>query len=102
MVLMSVQEADPFPPKFFLGFLSQDWVLGALGSPVNFSDYYTPVGEMFSQTGDFARGKSLDHLAKVLDHGVKVALVYGDRDYICKFLRQNLTSDLGVVFYVCC
>jgi hypothetical protein len=34
-------------------------------------------------TGDFVLGKNLEILGKLLDQGVKVALVYGDRDYQC-------------------
>lgn len=51
--------------------------------PVNFSRFSPVVNTEFSRTGDFARGMSLQHLAQILDHGVKVALVYGDRDFIC-------------------
>ena len=37
----------------------------------------------FQNTGDFARGGNLEALGSLLDQGVKVALVYGDRDYQC-------------------
>ena len=37
----------------------------------------------FLKTGDFVRGHSLAILGNLLDQGVKVALVYGDRDYQC-------------------
>lgn len=33
--------------------------------------------------GDFVKGNNLDILGQLLDRGVKVALVYGDRDYQC-------------------
>ena len=34
-------------------------------------------------TGDFVLGKNLALLGSLLDQGIKVALVYGDRDYQC-------------------
>ena len=38
---------------------------------------------VFDASGDFIKGHGLDYLGKLLDKGVKVALVYGDRDYQC-------------------
>ena len=37
----------------------------------------------YNKTGDFVRGKNLAILGELLDRGVKVALMYGDRDYQC-------------------
>lgn len=37
----------------------------------------------FDVTGEFVLGKTLDMLGALLDNGVKVALVYGDKDYQC-------------------
>jgi hypothetical protein len=37
----------------------------------------------FANSGDFVRGKNLAILGQLLDRGVKVALMYGDRDYQC-------------------
>jgi hypothetical protein len=37
----------------------------------------------FALSGDFVRGKNLAILGQLLDRGVKVALMYGDRDYQC-------------------
>jgi carboxypeptidase D len=37
----------------------------------------------FLSTGDFVLGKNLAALGNLLDQGIKVALVYGDRDYQC-------------------
>lgn len=77
---------DPFPPNYFLGYLSQHWVQGALGVPINFTESIESVGDAFEGSGDYARADVhgyLHDLAYVLDSGVKVALVYGDRDYAC-------------------
>jgi len=51
--------------------------------PVNFTSFSAIINQGFEETGDFARGKSIKHLAEVLDRGIKVALVYGDRDFSC-------------------
>lgn len=37
----------------------------------------------FQATGDFVLGNNLGVLGELLDQGVKVALMYGDRDYQC-------------------
>ncbi|KAL5360366.1 Alpha/Beta hydrolase protein [Aspergillus floccosus] len=77
---------DPFPPPYFFGFLNQHWVQGALGVPINFTESVNSVYEGFSSVGDYPRSDVrgyLEDLAYVLDSGIKVALVYGDRDYAC-------------------
>jgi carboxypeptidase D len=80
---------DPFPPNYFLGFLNQHWVQGALGVPINFTESIDSVYQGFQSTGDYARADVrgyLDDIAYVLDSGIKVALVYGDRDYACDWI----------------
>jgi carboxypeptidase D len=46
----------------------------------------------FNLTGDFVRGHGLASLGTLLDKGVKVALVYGDRDYQCNRLGGEAIS----------
>ncbi|KAJ5381249.1 Carboxypeptidase S1 [Penicillium cataractarum] len=80
---------DPFPSNYFLGFLNQHWVQGALGVPINFTESIDSVYQGFQSTGDYARADVhgyLDDIAYVLDSGIKVALVYGDRDYACDWI----------------
>ncbi|KAL3488298.1 Alpha/Beta hydrolase protein [Aspergillus germanicus] len=79
-------DPDPFPPPYYLGYLSQHWVQDALGVPINFTESVESVYTGFSSTGDYPRSDVhgyLEDLAYVLDSGIKVALVYGDRDYAC-------------------
>jgi hypothetical protein len=89
-------DPDPFPPSYFLGFLSQHWVQGALGVPVNYSESVNSVYYAFSTIGDYPRrdirGGYLADLAYLLDAGVKVSLVYGDRDYACNWLGGEAVS----------
>ena len=43
-------------------------------------------------TGGIVRGGFLETLGSLLDNGVQVALVYGDRDYSCNWLSGEQTS----------
>jgi hypothetical protein len=70
------------------GFLNQRWVQSALGVPLNFSDGVESVFEAFHGIGDYARGGFLEDLAYILDQGIKVAMVYGDRDYVSSHLQS--------------
>lgn len=88
---------DPFPPSYFLGYLNQNWVQDALGVPINFTQSVDSVYYAFSKTGDYPRSDVrgyLDDIAYVLDAGIKVALVYGDRDYACNWIGGEDVSLL--------
>ncbi|KAK3640763.1 hypothetical protein LTR56_004466 [Elasticomyces elasticus] len=83
---------DPFPAAYPFGFLNQHWVQKALGVPVNHSMVSPAVYDAFTRTGDMAKGGLLEDLAYILDHGVKVALLYGDRDYACNWVQGENSS----------
>lgn len=55
----------------------------ALGVPLNWTGYSAVIATGFLTAGDFIKGDNLDILGNLLDKGVKVALMYGDRDYQC-------------------
>ena len=86
-------DPDPFPPNYYIGYLNQPHVQAALGVPVNYSN---PGGNApyygFQITGDYARGGLLEDLAYILDNGIKVAMVYGDRDYACNWIGGEAVS----------
>ncbi|KUI71605.1 hypothetical protein VM1G_06988 [Cytospora mali] len=84
--------ADPFPPNYHVGWLGQQWVQRALGVPVNFTWVSPPVATAFEKHGDMPRGGYLEGLADLLDSGVKVHLVYGDRDYACNWIGGEAAS----------
>lgn len=84
--------ADPFPKNFHLGWLNQQWVQRALGVPVNFTWVSLTVSQAFTSHGDMARGGFLEDLADLLDGGVKVHLVYGDRDLACNWVGGEAAS----------
>jgi len=100
-------KADPFPPSTMYGYLTEAPVLSALGVPVNFSTHSSAVRSRFHATYDIVAGGFLDSIGFLLDHGVKVHLMYGDRDFACNWLggeraslavnysRSNEFSDAG-------
>lgn len=83
---------DPFPWNYHLGWLNEHWVQKALGVPVNFTWVSYAVSSGFNAHGDMPRGGYLEDLADLLDHGVKVALVYGDRDFACNWIGGEAAS----------
>ncbi|KAH0563033.1 hypothetical protein GP486_002407 [Trichoglossum hirsutum] len=89
---------DPFPPQYLLGYLSQHWVQGALGVPVNFTASARPIYTAFTATADPPRGGVIEDIGFILDRGIKVALVYGDRDYLCNWIGGEEVS-LAVDYY---
>ncbi|MCJ1390327.1 hypothetical protein MMC18_003186 [Xylographa bjoerkii] len=78
--------ADPFPTQSFIGFLNQPHVQKALGVPVNFSESSMAVSSAFASTGDEIKSGMLPDMEHLLDSGVKVSLMYGDRDYACNWV----------------
>lgn len=84
--------ADSFPLNFHLGWLNQQWVQRALGVPVNFTWVSPIVSQAFTTHGDMARGGYLEGLADLLDNGVKVHLMYGDRDLACNWIGGEAAS----------
>lgn len=47
----------------------------------------------FDSTGDYARGTSLEALSYLLDSGVRVAGMYGDRDWACNWIGGERAFD---------
>ncbi len=83
---------DPFPGSLYLDYLNQLSVQQALGVPVNYTQDSMAVFEAFNATGDYVRDSVLQDLVDLLNSGVRVALIYGDRDYICNWLGGEAVS----------
>ncbi|KAI9814390.1 MAG: hypothetical protein M1827_003246 [Pycnora praestabilis] len=84
---------NPYPTsETYLGFLNQAHVQAALGVPINFTANAPTVAKAFAKTGDNAKAGFLRDLGRVLDGGVKVAMVYGDRDFVCNWLGGEALS----------
>ncbi len=76
---------DPFPSSLYLEYLNNADVQAAIGVPVNYTQTDTAVANAFLQTGDYERGDHIGEMAYLLSLGVRIALMYGDRDYICNW-----------------
>ena len=84
---------DPLPPGYVIGFFNQEWVQQELGAHVNFTSDSLLINNIFLYlTGDPARRAGMLDMEYLLSSGVKIALVYGDRDYRCPWLgAENLS-----------
>ncbi|KAF2860672.1 alpha/beta-hydrolase [Piedraia hortae CBS 480.64] len=80
------------PSGSFQEYLNSAGVLQAVGARVNFTGSNLRVSEAFDSTGDLIRGGSVDDLAALLGMGVRVALLYGDADYICNWQGGEAVS----------
>jgi len=84
--------ADPFPPPHMYGYLNEAATLSALGVPVNFTAESALVHEGFGATYDMAAGGFLEAVGYLLDRGVKVHMMYGDRDFGCNWVGGERAS----------
>lgn len=89
---MATVDPDPFPPPFYYGYLNQEHVQRALGVPVNFTQSSTAVSRAFRSIGDYPRPGWLEDLAFLLENGIKVHLMYGDRDFACNWMGGEAVS----------
>lgn len=72
-----------FPKPYIQDFFNQRWVQQELGVPLNFTTGFNKITQVWlGEVGDVMVG-SLEALEKVIERGVNVALMYGDRDYRC-------------------
>ncbi|KAI0401473.1 carboxypeptidase S1 [Xylaria palmicola] len=86
-------KADPFPAPHMYGYLTQEPVLAALGVPVNYSEHSAAAADGFLGALDHIRGGFLASIADLLDRGgVRVHLVYGDRDYAANWVGGEAAS----------
>ncbi len=77
---------DPTPPDYMLDYLNQAEIQNALGVNINYTSFSSPfVGRGFQKTGDFVYRRFIHDLERILNNGVRVALIYGDADYICNW-----------------
>lgn len=83
---------DPFPPSTYLEYLNNADVQAAIGVAVNYTQTNAAVANAFLQTGDYERGDHIGEMASLLSRGVRIALLYGDRDYICNWFGGEAVS----------
>jgi len=82
---------DPFPEPGSIGWLRDADVLAALGVPVNHTSISLVVNNDFQTTFDTFVSYT-DAVAYLLDSGVKVHMMYGDRDYACNWVGGEKVS----------
>ncbi|KAK5698232.1 hypothetical protein LTR97_007193 [Elasticomyces elasticus] len=84
---------DPFPYNYLVGYMNSAEVQQELGVPLNFTAYSTLVeNAIFFTGGDAVRTPGLKRMEYLLDQGIRLALVYGDRDYRCPMLGGETLS----------
>jgi hypothetical protein len=83
---------DPFPSSTYLEYLNTPEFQSAIGSPVNYTQSNQQVIAAFTATGDYERQALIPHIAALLNDGVRVGFMYGDRDYICNWLGGEAIS----------
>lgn len=64
----------------------------ALGVPLNWTQSSSVVAAAFRSIGDYNRPGWLEDLSYLLENGIKVTLVYGDRDYACNWIGGEAVS----------
>ncbi|KAH7122618.1 Alpha/Beta hydrolase protein [Dendryphion nanum] len=89
---VSAPSAASFPPPWYAGWLNQPHVQRDLGVPLNWTQSNSAVAQAFRSIGDYPRPGWKEDLAYLLESGIKVALVYGDRDYACNWYGGELLS----------
>lgn len=84
---------DPFPSVRYVEYLNNASVQQAIGSPVNFTTPSVVVFSEFHETGDESRGGNVPRLAALVKRGIRVGLMYGDRDYICNWFGGQAVAE---------
>ncbi len=88
----ATQDPDPFPAEFHYLYLNQPHVQAALGVPLNYTGSSEAVSDAFRGIGDYPRPGWVGDLAYLLENGIKVHMMYGDRDYACHWLGGEAVS----------
>ena len=83
---------DSFPPSTYLEYLNSANVQAAIGAVINYTESNSVVQSAFIATGDYQRGNQISQMSYLLSLGVRVALIYGDRDYICNWVGGEAVS----------
>lgn len=83
---------DPTPPSYYSDYLNQAHIQQALGVSVNYTSSNSDIYYAFQASGDFIYPNFLLDLQDILASGVRVAMLYGDADYICNWLGGEAVS----------
>ncbi|KZF19851.1 putative carboxypeptidase S1 [Xylona heveae TC161] len=83
---------DPTPPTYFADYLNLPHVQDAIGVNLNYTESNDEIYFAFQQTGDFVYPNFIEDLEYLLQQGLRVALYYGDADYICNWFGGQAVS----------
>lgn len=84
---------DPNPPDYMIDFLNLASTQEAIGVNTNYTQFSnTQIYYAFQRAGDFVYPIFLEDLQVLLDSPVRVALLYGDADYICNWFGGEAVS----------
>ncbi|KAF2674830.1 alpha/beta-hydrolase [Microthyrium microscopicum] len=86
-------QPSPFPSNAYAEYLNLRTVQKAIGAAVNYTDSSDAVFKAFLSTGDVIRADPISDLATLLQMGVRVALIYGDADYICNWFGGEAVAN---------
>ncbi|KAI1399041.1 peptidase [Hypoxylon fuscum] len=87
-------EADAsIPPSYWVDYLNTAKVQNAIGVDINYTSTSSQdVWIGFDYTGDFVYPNLLADLEGLLGYGVRIAMIYGDADYICNWMGGEAVS----------
>ncbi|CAK4034662.1 related to carboxypeptidase C (cathepsin A) [Lecanosticta acicola] len=83
---------DPTAPSYYEAYLNQAHIQQALGVSVNYTGINYDVWYGFQSRGDWVYPNFLLDLQEIIASGVRVALIYGDADYICNWFGGQAVS----------
>ncbi|KAI1370173.1 peptidase [Hypoxylon crocopeplum] len=87
------QDDAEIPPGYWVDFLNTPEVQNALAVDINYTSTSSDqiyIG--FDYSGDFVYPNLFQDLEALLDYGLRIALVYGDADYICNWMGGEAIS----------
>ncbi|XXH04044.1 hypothetical protein Hte_010455 [Hypoxylon texense] len=87
-------EADAsIPPGYWVDYLNTAKVQNAIGVDINYTSTSSQdIWIGFDYSGDFVYPNLLEDLEGLLGYGVRVAMIYGDADYICNWMGGEAVS----------
>ncbi|KAJ0382564.1 hypothetical protein COL922a_012295 [Colletotrichum nupharicola] len=89
-----VTQIDPtlFRAPFTAGYLNQPHIQAALGVPLNWTGSSSASSSAFRGIGDYPRPGWIEDIAYLLHSGIKVSLIFGDRDFACNWIGGEKVS----------
>ncbi|KAI0008006.1 peptidase [Xylariaceae sp. FL0662B] len=81
------------PPGYWVDYLNTPEVQDAIGVDINYTSTSSQAVWLgFDYTGDFVYPSLLADLEAILNDGVRIAMIYGDADYICNWMGGEAVS----------